>query len=74
MYRFEAATLPTNAGSGVTIASGSAPNERAARSGLERGLAHIAPSVASQVAAQAERVFTDFPEFGITVRVFESRF
>lgn len=71
MFCFEAATLPTRAGSGVTIASGSAPDEKTARSGLAQGLAHVSPRVAVHMASKAEQVFTDFPEFGITVRVWQ---
>lgn len=72
MYRFEITNLP-NSQSQVSflIANGNAATETAARRRLLHALVRhgISATNASMVANTAEFAWTDFPEFGITVRI-----
>lgn len=72
MYRFEITNLPTRQSHvAFLIANGNADTEADARRGLIHALVErgISTANASMVANAAEFVWTDFPEFGITVRV-----
>ena len=71
MYNYEATTLPGREPA-RHITQGGVRDEREARAHLARALvsAGLHERVAAHIASTAEQVFTDFPEYGVTARVY----
>ncbi len=74
MFIFEIATFPTRTHpkTRVITRGQGGPTLLTAREAIARALSrsHLKPDAAKKVAAQALYTWTDFPEYGITVRAY----